>query len=123
MDQKLVAKIKAVKSVQKLSELAHKEGIGLNDEDASRLYAEYHSGDKELSEAELSNVSGGSCESAETLASKYRSVPSDGLCPSFEWSYWFCGYTEREKKICKNCHYCSTSGDYGSFFCTLRKAS
>lgn len=123
MDQKLIAKIKAAKSAQELSELAHKEGLSLSDEQADHLYAEYHSGDKELSEDELSNVSGGTCESAETLSSKYKSVPSDGFCPSFEWSYWFCGYTSKEAKICKNCHYCSSSADYGGFFRTLKKAS
>src|SRR5574344_2316437 len=117
MDQKLVAKIKAAKSVQELSELAHKEGIPLSDEQADHLYAEFHSGDKELSEEELNNVSGGSCQSAKSLSSKYQSVPSDGLCPSFEWSYWFCGYTSKEVKMCKNCHNCSTTADYGSFFC------
>jgi bacteriocin-like protein len=123
MDQKLVAKIKAAKSVQELSELAYKEGIRLSDEDANRLYAEYHSGEKELSEAELSNVSGGSCESAETLASKYKSVLSDGYCSSFTWRTYFHLDYSGLKKICDNCHYCTTSSDGYSYFCELKKAS
>jgi hypothetical protein len=123
MDPKLVAKIKTAKSAKELSELAHKEGIRLSDDQAEHVYAEYHAGDKELSEEELSDVSGGSCDGAETLASKYKSVASDGLCQSFEWSYWFCGFTEHQRKICKNCHHCIASQDGYSFFCDLRKAS
>jgi hypothetical protein len=66
---------------------------------------------------------GGRCVSAETLASEYKSVLADATCSKFEWSYWFFASTDGYKAICKNCHYCSTSKDYGSFFCTLKPIS
>jgi hypothetical protein len=105
MDREQFAKAKAAKSVEELSKMAHDAGIEISDSTAEKIFAEAHSSERELSEAELSNVSGGSCDSeTETLDKKYERVNPDSVCIMFVLSYWFSSVTAGTHN-CFNCHY------------------
>lgn len=67
MNPKLIAKAKTLKSAKEIEELAKKEGISISKEQAEKFFAELHPADKELTDEELNNVSGGSCFCAQTL--------------------------------------------------------
>jgi hypothetical protein len=87
MVRKLVEKAKEAKSAKELAVMAHEEGIELSDAEADRYYADLHSSDHELSEAELANVKGGSCSSAAELSQKYEHVQPQSVCGDFVWAY------------------------------------
>jgi bacteriocin-like protein len=121
MDPKLVAKIKTAKSAKELSELAHKEGIQLSDDQAEHVYAKYHAGEKELSKEELSNVSGGSCDTAEELRKKYRETPGGAVCPKFELNYWDVMFDpDPDVKDCARCHHVIVDNTGNAYFCELQ---
>jgi hypothetical protein len=77
-------KLKKASSPQELAKMAHEAGIRLSDSDADYYFAELHQGEKELSEDELSDVSGGSCSTAEDLSKKYVVTPGGAVCSMFE---------------------------------------
>lgn len=134
MEQKLVEKCKEAKSAKELALMAHEEGVDLSDGDADRYYAYLHSSEHELSDEELSNVSGGDCADSETEKSaKYEMHKADETCGDHSWSYMvYTGFVALAVmpggRHCKNCHYSETSDkdyikehDYTYYYCTLHK--
>jgi hypothetical protein len=71
--------------------MAKEEGIALSDSQADAIYSQFHSGDRELEDDELANVSGGSCSTAAELSKKYGAVQPDSVCGEFVWAYVYFG--------------------------------
>jgi predicted ribosomally synthesized peptide with nif11-like leader len=65
MNQKLIEKAKTTKTAAELTKMAREDGIRLSEADSQRYYAQLHGDSQELSDEELTNVSGGSCHSTE----------------------------------------------------------
>jgi predicted ribosomally synthesized peptide with nif11-like leader len=121
MDQKLLEKASKASSPQELAKLAHEAGIRLSDSDADRYFAEFHQSEKELSEEELSNVSGGSCDTAEELRKKYRETPGGAVCPKFELNYWDVFFDpDPDVKDCARCHHVIVDKEGNTYFCELQ---
>jgi len=110
MDQKMIEK---AKSAAELAKMAHEQGIMLSDSDAEGYYAQFHQEEKELSNDELNNVSGGGCYSKETLAKSYRQVTPDGTCSRFQVSL----VGDRSHRCCKNCTHSTTAKGTEIYFC------
>lgn len=126
MDQKQIEQIKAAKSVREFSVMAYKEGITLSDRQAENLFAQYHSGEGELSDSELNNVSGGCGESEVERHKKYKKVRPDGYCDKHEWTNWaYTGigsFVLLAKRDCSNCHYSDLIGSGGTgYYCTITR--
>lgn len=117
MDQKMIEKAKEAKSAAELAKMAHEQGIMLSDSDAERYYAQFHQEEKELSNDELNNVSGGSCTSAEDLAKQYVEVSPDDVCGQFQLAYEqrFQGVTK--DKNCAYCHFSTNGRGVRRYFC------
>jgi hypothetical protein len=125
MDQKLAEKLKAAKSSKELSIAAHEAGITLSDSTADKYFAELHSEEHELTEDELSNVAGGSCDGKEQER-LYEKIRPDGVCEKHTWTYWaYTGigtFVLLAKKTCENCHY--SNNPVGALWvCELRPRS
>lgn len=61
MNQELITKAKAAKSVEELLELAKASNMELSEEQAKEYFAQLNPPKGELSDDELDNVSGGGC--------------------------------------------------------------
>jgi bacteriocin-like protein len=110
-------KAKEAKSAAELAKMAHEQGIMLSDSDAERYYAQFHQEEKELSNDELNNVSGGSFASAEDLAKQYVEVSPDDVCGQFQLAYEqrFQGVTK--DKNCAYCHFSTNGRGVRRYFC------
>jgi bacteriocin-like protein len=123
MDQKLAEKLKEAKSAKELSIAAHEAGVNISDTAADKYFAELHSREHELSNEELNNVSGGSCDSEKELEKKYEKVNPSYVCDKHTWTYWaYSGVASLiliMKKGCDNCHY-SINSDGPLLYCEMK---
>ena len=100
MNQELIIKAKAAKSVEELLELAKASNVELNEEQAKDYFAKLNPTKGELSDDELDDVSGGGCGESKTkycpnCNSELRMV-GDGVTHNMRFYYLCdsCGYTE-----------------------------
>ena len=85
MNQELITKAKAAKSVEELLELAKASNVELSNEQAKEYFAKLNPTKGELSDDELDVVSGGGCsggESAEAVDPR-PVVKYEQLCEDF----------------------------------------
>ena len=80
MDKNLILKAKDAKSVEELMALAKENGVELNEDDAKMYFEQLNAKKGELSDDELSDVSGGGCET--TVDGKKYTVVTPG-CKCF----------------------------------------
>lgn len=87
MNEELIMKAKAAKSAEELMALAKENGMELTEEEASAYFARLNKSG-ELSEEELSNVSGGGCRSVVIQANdRYYTVVTNH-CKCFMGGKW-----------------------------------
>ena len=79
MNQELITKAKAAKSVEELLELAKASNVELSEEQAKEYFAKLNPTKGELSDDELDVVSGGGCET-KVDGKKYTVVTSGCKC-------------------------------------------
>ena len=96
MNEEMIAKAKEAKSVEELMALAKENGIELTEEDAKMYFEQLSAKKGELSDDELSDVSGGGCET--TVDGKKYTVVTN-LCDCFTGQYlnnWVYNHGEYE---------------------------
>ena len=79
MNEEMITKAKEANSVEELITLAKENGIELNEEDAIMYFEQLNAKKGELSDDELSDVSGGGCET-KVDGKKYTVVTSHCKC-------------------------------------------
>ena len=103
MNQELITKAKAAKSVEELLELAKASNVELSEEQAKEYFAKLNPTKGELSDDELDNVSGGGCGESKTkycpnCNSELRMI-SEGT-GNFSMKFYYlcdsCGYKEKQ---------------------------
>ena len=103
MNQELITKAKAAKSVEELLELAKASNVELSDEQAKEYFAKLNPTKGELSDDELDDVSGGGCGESKTkycpnCNSELRMI-SEGT-GNFSMKFYYlcdaCGYKEKQ---------------------------
>ena len=103
MNQELIIKAKAAKSVEDLLELAKASNVELSDEQAKEYFAKLNPTKGELSDDELDDVSGGGCGESKTkycpnCNSELRMM-SEGT-GNFSMKFYYlcdsCGYKEKQ---------------------------
>ena len=103
MNQELIIKAKAAKSVEELLELAKASNVELSEEQAKEYFAKLNPTKGELSDDELSDVSGGGCGESKTkycpnCNSELRMI-SEGT-GNFSMKFYYlcdsCGYKEKQ---------------------------
>lgn len=103
MNQELITKAKAAKSVEELLELAKASNVELNEEQAKEYFAKLNPTKGELSDDELDDVSGGGCGESKTkycpnCNSELRMM-SEGT-GNFSMKFYYlcdsCGYKEKQ---------------------------
>ena len=103
MNQELITKAKAAKSVEQLLELAKASNVELSDEQAKEYFAKLNPTKGELSDDELDDVSGGGCGESKTkycpnCNSELRMM-SEGT-GNFSMKFYYlcdsCGYKEKQ---------------------------
>ena len=103
MNQELIIKAKAAKSVEELLELAKASNVELSEEQAKEYFAKLNPTKGELSDDELDDVSGGGCEESKTkycpnCNSELRMI-SEGT-GNFSMKFYYlcdsCGYKEKQ---------------------------
>ena len=103
MNQELITKAKAAKSVEELLELAKASNVELSDEQAKEYFAKLNPTKGELSDDELDDVSGGGCGESKTkycpnCNSELRMI-SEGP-GNFSMKFYYlcdsCGYKEKQ---------------------------
>ena len=103
MNQELITKAKAAKSVEELLELAKASNVELSEEQAKEYFAKLNPTKGELSDDELDDVSGGGCGESKTkycpnCNSELRMI-SDGT-GNFSMKFYYlcdsCGYKEKQ---------------------------
>ena len=103
MNQELIIKAKAAKSVEELLELAKASNVKLSDEQAKEYFAKLNPTKGELSDDELDDVSGGGCGESKTkycpnCNSELRMI-SEGT-GNFSMKFYYlcdsCGYKEKQ---------------------------
>ncbi len=103
MNQELITKAKAAKSVEELLELAKASGVELSEEQAKEYFAKLNPTKGELSDDELDDVSGGGCGESKTkycpnCNSELRMI-SEGT-GNFSMKFYYlcdsCGYKEKQ---------------------------
>lgn len=103
MNQELITKAKAAKSVEELLELAKASNVELSDEQAKEYFAKLNPTKGELSDDELDDVSGGGCGESKTkycpnCNSELRMM-SEGT-GNFSMKFYYlcdsCGYKEKQ---------------------------
>ena len=101
MNQELIIKAKAAKSVEELLELSKASNVELSEEQAKDYFAKLNPTKGELSDDELDDVSGGGCGESKTkycpnCNSELRMI-SEGT-GNFSMKFYYlcdsCGYTE-----------------------------
>ena len=103
MNQELITKAKAAKSVEELLELAKASNVELSEEQAKEYFAKLNPTKGELSDDELDDVSGGGCGESKTkycpnCNSELRMI-SEGTGNFSMKFYYFCdacGYKEKQ---------------------------
>ena len=102
MNQELIIKAKAAKSVEELLELAKASNVELSEEQAKEYFAKLNPTKGELSDDELDDVSGGGCGESKTkycpnCNSELRMI-SEGT-GNFSMKFYYlcdsCGYKEK----------------------------
>ena len=102
MNQELITKAKAAKSVEELLELAKASNVELSEEQAKEYFAKLNPTKGELSDDELDDVSGGGCGESKTkycpnCNSELRMI-SEGT-GNFSMKFYYlcdaCGYKEK----------------------------
>ena len=99
MNEEMIAKAKEAKSVEELITLAKENGVELNEEDAKLCFEQLNAKKGELSDDELSDVSGGGCETK--VDGKTYTVVTNG-CKCFTGQYlsnFKIGYTTVETTV------------------------
>lgn len=103
MNQELIIKAKAAKSVEELLELAKASNVELSEEQAKDYFAKLNPTKGELSDDELDDVSGGGCGESKTkycpnCNSELRMI-SEGT-GNFSMKFYYlcdsCGYKEKQ---------------------------
>ena len=103
MNQELITKAKAAKSVEELLELAKVSNVELSEEQAKEYFAKLNPTKGELSDDELDDVSGGGCGESKTkycpnCNSELRMM-SEGT-GNFSMKFYYlcdsCGYKEKQ---------------------------
>ena len=103
MNQELITKAKAAKSVEELLELAKASNVELSEEQAKEYFAKLNPTKGELSDDELDDVSGGGCGESKTkycpnCNSELRMM-SEGT-GNFSMKFYYlcdaCGYKEKQ---------------------------
>ncbi len=103
MNQELIIKAKAAKSVEELLELSKASNVELSEEQAKEYFAKLNPTKGELSDDELDNVSGGGCGESKTkycpnCNSELRMI-SEGT-GNFSMKFYYlcdsCGYKEKQ---------------------------
>lgn len=103
MNQELITKAKAAKSVEDLLELAKASNVELSEEQAKEYFAKLNPTKGELSDDELDDVSGGGCGESKTkycpnCNSELRMM-SEGT-GNFSMKFYYlcdsCGYKEKQ---------------------------
>ena len=103
MNQELITKAKAAKSVEELLELAKASNVELSEEQAKEYFAKLNPTKGELSDDELNDVSGGGCGESKTkycpnCNSELRMI-SEGT-GNFSMKFYYlcdsCGYKEKQ---------------------------
>ena len=103
MNQELITKAKAAKSVEELLELAKASNVELSDEQAKEYFAKLNPTKGELSDDELDAVAGGGCGESKTkycpnCNSELRMI-SEGT-GNFSMKFYYlcdsCGYKEKQ---------------------------
>ena len=103
MNQELIIKAKAAKSVEDLLELAKASNVELSEEQAKEYFAKLNPTKGELSDDELDDVSGGGCGESKTkycpnCNSELRMI-SEGT-GNFSMKFYYlcdsCGYKEKQ---------------------------
>ena len=103
MNQELITKAKAAKSVEELLELAKASNVELGEEQAKEYFAKLNPTKGELSDDELDDVSGGGCGESKTkycpnCNSELRMI-SEGT-GNFSMKFYYlcdsCGYKEKQ---------------------------
>ena len=103
MNQELIIKAKAAKSVEELLELAKASNVELSEEQAKEYFAKLNPTKGELSDDELDDVSGGGCGESKTkycpnCNSELRMI-SEGP-GNFSMKFYYlcdaCGYKEKQ---------------------------
>ena len=103
MNQELITKAKAAKSVEDLLELAKASNVELSEEQAKEYFAKLNPTKGELSDDELDDVSGGGCGESKTkycpnCNSELRMI-SEGT-GNFSMKFYYlcdsCGYKEKQ---------------------------
>lgn len=103
MNQELITKAKAAKSVEELLELAKASNVELSEEQAKEYFAKLNPTKGELSDDELDDVSGGGCGESKTkycpnCNSELRMI-SEGR-GNFSMKFYYlcdsCGYKEKQ---------------------------
>ncbi len=103
MNQELIIKAKAAKSVEELLELAKASNVELSEEQAKEYFAKLNPTKGELSDDELDDVSGGGCGESKTkycpnCNSELRMI-SEGT-GNFSMKFYYlcdsCGYKEKQ---------------------------
>ena len=103
MNQELITKAKAAKSVEELLELAKASNVELSEEQAKEYFAKLNPTIGELSDDELDDVSGGGCGESKTkycpnCNSELRMI-SEGT-GNFSMKFYYlcdaCGYKEKQ---------------------------
>ena len=103
MNQELITKAKAAKSVEELLELAKASNVELSEEQAKAYFAKLNPTKGELSDDELDDVSGGGCGESKTkycpnCNSELRMI-SEGT-GNFSMKFYYlcdsCGYKEKQ---------------------------
>ena len=106
-----IAKAKAAKTAEELLALAKENGMELSEEEAKNLFAKLHA-EGELADEELSNVSGGGCQS-----NVYISDTDHSFCHNYV--HWSNGETfyERGSRYCKcgTCKYLDSETGKGPY--------
>ena len=103
MNQELITKAKAAKSVEELLELAKASNVELSEEQAKDYFAKLNPTKGELSDDELDDVSGGGCGESKikycpNCNSELRMI-SEGT-GNFSMKFYYlcdsCGYKEKQ---------------------------
>lgn len=103
MNQELITKAKATKSVEELLELAKASNVELSEEQAKEYFAKLNPTKGEISDDELDDVSGGGCGESKTkycpnCNSELRMI-SEGT-GNFSMKFYYlcdsCGYKEKQ---------------------------
>ena len=103
MNQELIIKARAAKSVEELLELAKASNVELSEEQAKEYFAKLNPTKGELSDDELDDVSGGGCGESKTkycpnCNSELRMI-SEGT-GNFSMKFYYlcdsCGYKEKQ---------------------------